>query len=57
MSRAPRLLPFIANLAAFSACAMIAFARNINALFYHYDGSYMLVDVRDQLKFGQPGFE
>ena len=57
MSRAANLLPFIANLAAFSVCAMFAFARNINALFYHYDGSYMLVDARDQLKFGQPTFE
>ena len=29
----------------------------VNALFYHYDGSYMLVDARDQLGFGQPSFE
>jgi hypothetical protein len=57
MSRAPRALQLFANLVAFSACAMIAFARNVNALFYHFDGSYMLVDARDQLKFGQPSFE
>jgi hypothetical protein len=36
-------LTVIVNLAAFSACACFAFARNINALFYHYDGSYLLV--------------
>ena len=57
MSRAASLLLFFANLVAFSVCAMIAFARNVNALFYHFDGSYMLVEARDQLKFGQPGFE
>jgi hypothetical protein len=57
MSRAPRSLLLFANLVAFSACAIIAFARNINALFYHFDGSYLLVDARDQLKFGQPSFE
>jgi hypothetical protein len=48
---------FAANLAAFCICACLAFARNINALFFHYDGSYMLVDARDQLRFGQPLFE
>lgn len=47
----------VANLAVFGVCAVLAFARNINALFYHYDGSYMLVDARDQLSFGQPFFE
>ena len=57
MSRAASLLLFFANLVAFSVCAMIAFARNVNALFYHFDGSYLLVDARDQLKFGQPSFE
>ncbi|HWX85650.1 MAG TPA: hypothetical protein VNZ48_18790 [Xanthobacteraceae bacterium] len=46
----------VANLAVFGVCAVLAFARNINALFYHYDGSYMLVDARDQLSFGQPFF-
>src|ERR1700687_4660255 len=55
--RAPRFLLFIANLVVFITGATFAFARNINALFYHYDGSYMLVDARDQLKFGQPSFE
>jgi hypothetical protein len=39
MSRAASLLLFFANLVAFSACAMIAFARNVNALFHHFDGS------------------
>jgi hypothetical protein len=56
-SRITGSLTVIANLAAFSACACLAFARNINALFYHYDGTYMLVDARDKLKFGQPNFE
>ena len=55
--RVPGFPLFIANLAAFITCATFAFARNINALFYHYDGSYMLVDARDQLKFGQPVFD
>jgi hypothetical protein len=47
----------VANLAAFGVCAVLAFARNINALFYHYDGSYLLVAARDQLNFGQPTFD
>jgi len=55
--RAAGPLTVIANLAAFSACACLAFARNINALFYHYDGSYLLVDARYQLNFGQPTFD
>jgi hypothetical protein len=57
MSRAAGPLLFFGNLLAFSACAMIAFARNVNALFYHFDGSYLLVDARDQLNFGQRSFE
>jgi hypothetical protein len=56
-SRVTGPLTVIANLAAFSACACLAFARNINALFYHYDGSYLLVDARNQLNFGQPIFD
>jgi hypothetical protein len=56
-SRATGPLTVIANLVAFSACACLAFARNINALFYHYDGSYLLVAVRDQMNFGQPIFD
>jgi hypothetical protein len=55
-SRAAGALTFAVNLAAFGVCAGLAFARNINALFFHYDGSYMLVDARDQLRFGQPLF-
>jgi len=47
---------FAANLAGFCACAGLAFARNINALFYHYDGTYRRVAARDQLTFGQPDF-
>jgi hypothetical protein len=39
MSRAARLPLFFANLVAFSACAMIAVARRVNALFCHFDGS------------------
>jgi hypothetical protein len=56
-SRAAGPLRVIASLAVFSACACLAFARNINALFYHYDGSYLLVDARYQLNFGQPTFD
>lgn len=56
-SRAAGSLIFIANFAAFGVCACLAFMRNSHALFYHYDGSYMLVDARDQLSFGQPLFE
>jgi len=55
--RAAGPLTVIANLVAFGACAFLAFARNINALFYHYDGSYLLVDARGQLNFGQPLFD
>ena len=55
-SRAAGALTFAVNLAVFGVCAGLAFARNINALFFHYDGSYMLVDARDQLRFGQPLF-
>ncbi len=50
-------LTVIANLTAFSACACLAFARNVNALFYAYDGSYLLAAARDQLNFGQPTFD
>ena len=56
-SRVAGPLTVIANLAAFGACACLAFARNINALFYAYDGSYLLVAARDQLNFGQPMFD
>ena len=56
-SRTAGPLTVIANLTAFSACACIAFARNINALFYAYDGSYLMVAARDQLNFGQPAFD
>jgi hypothetical protein len=52
-SRAVGALTFAANLAVLCICAGLAFARNINALFFHYDGSYMLLDARDQLRFGQ----
>ena len=55
-SRAAGAGVFAANLVAFCVCGGLAFARNINALFFHYDGSYMLVDARDQLRFGQPLF-
>ncbi|MGA2854594.1 MAG: hypothetical protein ABSE90_10765, partial [Verrucomicrobiota bacterium] len=57
MLRSARPLTFVGNLAAFTICAALAFARNVHALFYHYDGSYMLVDGRNQLKYGQPIFE
>src|ERR1700761_1900660 len=46
----------VANLAAFSVCAVLAFARNANALFYHYDGSYALLQARNQLASAQPLF-
>jgi hypothetical protein len=56
-SRAAGAGVFAANLAAFCVFGSMAFARNINALFFHYDGSYMLIGARDQLEFGQPLFE
>ena len=52
-----RLPTFIINIVAFSVCACLAFARNINALFYHFDGSYAFVDAREQFQHGQPAFE
>jgi hypothetical protein len=52
-----RALPLIANLAVFSVCGSLAFARNIDALFNQYDGTYMLTDAREQLRFGQRLFE
>jgi hypothetical protein len=42
-------LVLLANLAAFGLCACFALARNINGLFYHFDGSYMLINARNQL--------
>jgi hypothetical protein len=39
MPRAATPLLYFANLVAFSVCAMIAFARSVNALFHHFDGS------------------
>jgi hypothetical protein len=56
-SRAAGVLAVLVNLAAFSVCACLAFARNIHALFYHYDGAYALVDVRNQLSSVHPIFE
>jgi hypothetical protein len=56
-SRAVGARMFVANLAVFSVCGGVAFARNINAVFFHYDGSYMLLSARDQLRLGQPLFE
>jgi hypothetical protein len=56
-SRAVGVLTFAANLAVFSICAGFAFTRNSNALFYHYDGPCLLLDIRDQFYFGQPTFE
>jgi hypothetical protein len=53
-SRIAGPLTVVVNLAAFSACACVAFVRNINALFYGYDGSYLVVGARDQLNFAQP---
>jgi hypothetical protein len=48
---------FLINLVAFGISAWLAFARNVHALFFHYDGSYMLVDVRNQLMASRPTFE
>ena len=36
------------HLAAFEVAAWIAFRHNIDGLFYHYDGSYMLLDALSQ---------
>lgn len=54
--RQQRWFAVVANLAAFSLCAMAAFARNANALFYHFDGSYALLQARHQLASAQPLF-
>lgn len=56
VSRAIGALVVLANLSAFGLCAWLAFARNIHALFYHYDGSYMFVDARNQLAASRPIF-
>ena len=57
MSRFRYLLSLLTNLAVFNSFAYLAFARNIDALFVHFDGTYMLTDAREQLRFGQPLFE
>ena len=53
-SRGASFSMFAANLAAFLVCATVAFVKNIGELFYHYDGSYALVDSLGQLKSAQP---
>jgi hypothetical protein len=50
-------LTVLANFAAFGLCASFAFARNVHSLFFHFDGSYALIDVRNQLSSGHPTFE
>jgi hypothetical protein len=55
-SRTAGVWTFTANLAAFLVCTGVAFARNINALFFHYDGANLLVGVLGQLECGQLAF-
>jgi hypothetical protein len=39
---------FLLHLTAFCLAAWIAFRHNIDALFYHFDGAYMIVDALSQ---------
>jgi hypothetical protein len=43
-----RSVAFLLHLGAFCLAAWVAFRHNIDALFYHYDGSYMLIDALSQ---------
>ena len=47
-------LALLANLGAFLVCAWFAFARNFNALFYHFDGTCTFVEIRNQLLGSSP---
>jgi hypothetical protein len=42
------------NLCVFGICAWFAYARNINGLFFHFDGACTLIEIRNQLLLGAP---
>src|SRR5258708_388535 len=44
------------NLAAFGICAAVAFSQNLQYLFAHLDGVYMVTQVRNHMAFGKPAF-
>jgi hypothetical protein len=56
LSRLSEPVTLIVNLAIFGVLAGVAFGRNVNALFYHYDGAYALTHARDQLTYPNPIF-
>jgi hypothetical protein len=56
LSKLSEPVTLIVNLVIFGVLAGVAFGRNINALFYHYDGAYALTHARDQLAFSNPIF-
>ena len=43
------------HFAAFLACAWIAFRRNANGLFFHYDGALSLVEAKNQFLYSSGG--
>jgi hypothetical protein len=49
-------LAFLANLLVFTACAALAFNRNIDGLFHGFDGIYMLVEILNRPAAVQPAF-
>jgi hypothetical protein len=48
---------FVANLVAFATFAFWAFSRNVNGLFFSFDGTDRLVDVSNQLATSRPLLE
>ena len=48
---------FVANIVAFAIFAFFAFLRNVNGLFFSFDGSYRLVDMSNQLATSRPLLE
>jgi hypothetical protein len=49
-------LALLANLLAFTACAALAYYRNIDGLFHGFDGMYMLVETLNRPATVQPAF-
>jgi hypothetical protein len=49
-------VPLLVNLGVFGLFAWFAFGRNMNALFYDFDGTSTLVELRNQLMIGSPVF-
>ncbi len=45
-----------ANLAVFTACAVLAFSRNLNGMFHDFDGLFILVEVLNRVAPVQPLF-